>query len=633
MSSKMATGNTSMRLSGLEPDPEFFPTPPPKAPRSVTLNARDVLRTPYVALTGGLSPEEEAATRLHSHKVPFGSRQRIIRCQVGLSNRWQLPCNLDFDLLGSAQARKAIRTGFNETLKRIMTEDTGVSRSEDAKSDALSLPPAVPPLSASHTTRADYKDTRPSLCLFKSGQKVMAPDPAFVYHAQKVEEGLEPDVALQCLGTTWELHRPYLIKSGTLSHLLRLALEQQKQAEAALDLTEKKVTGRTNMLYPSAFKQSHSESSLRKMAGEKVTISLDVKDELVTKVAFSLALRNLYFSEIEVNQEMVVGLLASASVLQFQSLFQKCVITMKNSVSSANVGKFYYAGHKFRQDALVNICEQWLELNLVPNLGSQIYLRQLPQELLQKTLKSPRLYTFNEYRLFRTVLYWVFLQQNPNIQMLPAHNTILSYFNSLPKRGAFLETQVGQKYMPVFKSLRLHGITQSQHLEELCQINVLPQDWLVRVLSNHHHALQNGGDMPLQTDFITQAVRFGLMVNDEDRQYFGEIISRYGFYFQLKAVQHEASIYSFYMQRVKPSNPALSFHTSERSSFSLRQDREVEYKITTQSVIEGKWKEFSLGPLTHKFGMTNRNHKSKILKACLPNHPIYVTFALLFPSS
>ena len=33
------------------------------------------------------------------------------------------------------------------------------------------------------------------------------------------------DVLLQCLGVNWELHRPYLQKSGTLSHLLDGAAE------------------------------------------------------------------------------------------------------------------------------------------------------------------------------------------------------------------------------------------------------------------------------------------------------------------------------------------------------------------------------------------------------------------------
>ncbi|XP_069468080.1 BTB/POZ domain-containing protein 16 [Ambystoma mexicanum] len=623
----MPIASTAKRITTLEPNPENRPTAPPKPPRAVTLNALDVMRTPYVALTGGLTREEAEKAIAHIHKVPYGAKQRLVRSQVGLTNRWQIPCNLDFDLLGTHQARKAIRIGFNETLMPIMTERTHVAR--DAPLESSTRSPAATP----RTPSRGPKTTIPAQCRYKSaphGQKVMAVEKAFFYEAQKVTKGLEPDVVLHALGIVWEVHRPYLIKSDTLAHLLRLTMEH-KRLEEGLQSTEKYSTAdRLDESSSDVSKQKDTESSPKKMKQERVAIQLDVQDELVTIVGFSLALRNLYFSEVQVDQENVVGVLASAAVLQFQSLFQECVIMMKNTISPENIGKYHYAAQKYKQEALVQACEQWLEVNLVPVLGSQIYLRQLSQELLQKVLKSPRLFTFNEYRLLRAVVYWLFLQQNSKIQILPAHNTILSYFNSLPKRGAFLETKEGQRYTPIFQSLRLHGITESQQLEELKQINVLPQTWLVRVLANHHHALQNGGDMPLQTDFNTQAVRFGLIV-DQERQFFAEFVARYGFIFELKIIRQEEAMYNFYMQRAKPTNPALSFHASERSAFSLRKDREVKYKITALSTIEGKWKELSLGPLIQKFGITNRNNKSKVLKAYLPNYPIYVTFAILFP--
>lgn len=39
--------------------------------------------------------------------------------------------------------------------------------------------------------------------------------------------------------------------------------------------------------------------------------------------AFALALKNLYMKEVEMNVDNVLGVLASAHVLQFNSLFQK----------------------------------------------------------------------------------------------------------------------------------------------------------------------------------------------------------------------------------------------------------------------------------------------------------------------
>ncbi|KAK9400806.1 BTB/POZ domain-containing protein 16 [Crotalus adamanteus] len=272
----------------------------------------------------------------------------------------------------------------------------------------------------------------------------------------------------------------------------------------------------------------------------KVTIALEISDQDVTRFAFAVALKNMYNSESEVNEEDVLGILAAAEVLQFPSLFQKCIQVMRRSIYPTKVCSYYTAGCK---------------------LGSQICLRDLPLELLQKVLKSPRLFTINEFCLLRTALYWVFLQQNPKIQIIPSYNTILTYFSSLPKTCAFLEREEGQQYMAIFQALRLHGITSSRHLEELWEINFFPLPWLTRILSDHYHALENGGDMAFQADFNTQAVRFGLMLTQEPR-YHAEVISIYGFFFELKAIKHDASAYSFYMKILKARIPSVPIYVT-----------------------------------------------------------------------
>lgn len=46
--------------------------------------------------------------------------------------------------------------------------------------------------------------------------------------------------------------------------------------------------------------------------------------------------------------------------------------------------------NQYQQPTLITECERWIEVNLVAQLGSQIHLRQLPLELLQKVIRSPR---------------------------------------------------------------------------------------------------------------------------------------------------------------------------------------------------------------------------------------------------
>lgn len=45
---------------------------------------------------------------------------------------------------------------------------------------------------------------------------------------------------------------------------------------------------------------------------------------------------------------------------------------------------------QYKAEQLTTACEKWLDMNLVPLMGTQISLRKIPKELLHKVLKSPR---------------------------------------------------------------------------------------------------------------------------------------------------------------------------------------------------------------------------------------------------
>ncbi|XP_029466615.1 BTB/POZ domain-containing protein 16 [Rhinatrema bivittatum] len=377
-----------------------------------------------------------------------------------------------------------------------------VSLSEESNSDLLSLPSlkqeksmSLPCLVPSECSNISLDQPLPKRSI--SWHNNPAPEDMFSYHSQNVTDGMEPEVALDCLGVIWELHRPYLVKSSILAELFRRAVQEEKARDPEKDAQDRRGQGdsrkeRTWRLPASletfSFAQG-GQRSFRQKKTKKINISLDVQDSMVTRAGFAIALRNLYNNKSEVDMQDVLGVLASAAVLQFPALFQHCLCIMKSGVCSSNIGSLYEAGLKYKQEALKEACEQWLAVNLVPKLKSQIYLGQIPEELMQKVLMSPRLFTFSEYHLFRTILYWVYLQENPLCQILPTHSSILTFFNSFSKTCSFLESEVGQKYMSVFQCLRLHGITDSRQLEEIQQINVLPLKWLVRILSNHYQAL------------------------------------------------------------------------------------------------------------------------------------------------
>ncbi|XP_073096353.1 BTB/POZ domain-containing protein 16 isoform X1 [Manis javanica] len=453
------------------------------------------------------------------------------------------------------------------------------------------------------------------------------PDRLCISHIQKTfSENLqskairsgEADVILECLGFRWELHQPQLFQSKTLANLYLLALA--RGTTSPLKELEKILRARS------------PEKVKERTPVKKIIISLKINDPLVTEVAFATALKNLYMSEVKMDMDDVLGVLASAHILQFSSLFQRCVAMMMSGLTPSTIKNFYLAGCKYKEEELTTACEKWLEMNLVPLVGTQIHFRKIPQELLHKVLKSPRLFTFSEFHLLKTVLLWVYLQLNQKIQTVPVYKTVLAFFNSFPKNCSFLDGDTGQSLMPLFLCLHLHGITKGKDLEELKHINLFPESWLVRVMANHYHALENGGDMAHVKDLTTQSVRFGLLFNKEYTTY-SEMIAIYGFFFEIKGLKHDTTSYSFYMQRVKHTDLECPSSACEQGPISLRAERLVTYEIRAQALVDSRWQEFGTSQITQKFGFVKPSRKSRVLKVQTVGIPVYASFSFIFPVS
>ncbi|XP_050658935.1 BTB/POZ domain-containing protein 16 isoform X3 [Macaca thibetana thibetana] len=405
-------------------------------------------------------------------------------------------------------------------------------------------------------------------------------------------QSAEADVILECLGFKWELHQPQLFQSETLAKLYLKAL-MQGTTYPLRELEE--------LLRAQSPKKTKEKSPAKRMI-----ISLKINDPLVTKVAFATALKNLYVSEVEINLEDVLGVLASAHILQFSGLFQRCVDVMITRLMPSTIKNFYEAGCKYKEEQLTTACEKWLEMNLVPLVGMQIHLRKIPQDLLHKVLKSPRLFTFSEFRLLKTMLLWVFLQLNYKIQAIPTHETVMTFFKSFPENCCFLDRDIGQSLRPLFLCLRLHGITKGKDLEVLRYINFFPESWLNRVTANHYRA---------------------------ENTTYSKMIAVYGFFFKITGLRHDTTSYSFYMQRIKHTDLESPFVVYEHKPVSLRAARLVKYEIRAQALVDGKWQEFRTNQIMQKFGLTKPSCKSHILKIQTVGIPIYVSFAFIFPPS
>uniref|UniRef100_A0A8C7IW04 BTB (POZ) domain containing 16 n=1 Tax=Oncorhynchus kisutch TaxID=8019 RepID=A0A8C7IW04_ONCKI len=240
------------------------------------------------------------------------------------------------------------------------------------------------------------------------------------------------DVVLECLGSQWELHCPNLTKSGTLSNLYMST--RQQRARSLQDRAE-------------TYKPSK----------DHITVNTTVKSTKTLHYCYHSIHYSMFSCGCIVNKAEVYY-----EVTDNMSVIDRCLTEMINKISSSTVCIFHRVSCKFKETSLQRACERWLELYLVTELTCFIYLRDLPFELLHKTLSSPRVFAACEYQLLKTVLYWVFLQFNPAAQILPSHRFIMTFFSSWPRAGVFLEQPVGQRFTVLFRALRLHGITQRE---------------------------------------------------------------------------------------------------------------------------------------------------------------------------
>uniref|UniRef100_A0A2K6FS59 BTB/POZ domain-containing protein 16 n=1 Tax=Propithecus coquereli TaxID=379532 RepID=A0A2K6FS59_PROCO len=499
-------------------------------------------------------------------------KARLERRIVGSTNRWRFSKDpFSGDLLALSQRCKAVSTDFHEALKnpdRLYISQIQKFFSENSK----------------------HKD---------------------------IQTG-EADVILECLGFKWELHQPQLFQSKTLTRLYVAALAQGTASplKELEKLLQAQLPGKTKERDPV----------------KKIIISLKINDPEVTKVAFSMALKYLYLSDVEIYVDDVLAVLASAYILQFSGLFQRCVDVMVKGLSPTTIKNFYLAGCKYKDEQLTTACEKWLGMNLVPLVGTQIHLRKIPQDLLHKVLKSPRLFTFSEFHLLKTILLWVFLQLDNKVQAIPIYETMLAFFTSFSKNCCFLDQNIGQRWMPLFLCLHLHGITRGKDLEQLRRLNFFPESWLVRVAASHYHALENGGDMVHLKDLNTHAVRFGLLFKQEHTTH-SETIAMYGFFFEIKGIKRDSTSYSFYMQRIRHKDVELPDLGCKHGPISLRAERLVRYEIRAQTLVDGKWQEFTTNEIRQKFGFGKLSCKSRTLKIQTVGSPIYASFAFIFPVS
>nr|XP_015202130.1 PREDICTED: BTB/POZ domain-containing protein 16 isoform X6 [Lepisosteus oculatus] len=533
----------------------FVPNPPPTHMTPAAACIISLLQAPYKALED--KPSEEV-------RVPSSPRGRL-RKQAGNTNRWQLPFPLGSDLLGQAQAARAVRATINATLRGIRTADSPFCECEEPTGPEPTLPRLV-------LSRGTATPTHQTCCVRLTGSPGPAtPEDLFYLYSRRVAHNTSPDVILECLGSYWELHCPYLTKSVTLTELYTTAKEQRvKTSSNGTDCPGSRGDRKSDRMGSEPSRRFTLGTS-KPASSNPLLLRLPVNDPTISKEALSVALRSLYSSEPRVQLQGVEGVLSAAALLGMPLLFRSTERQSFREPVSAGWSSVWSLSFNF-----TSACETF------------------PWSCCRRPY-TPRVYP-------RQVCSW----------------------NRMWVRRSRLSSS---------QCACMGSLSVRAHLEEIQQINVLPQSWLLLLFSRHYYALHSGGDMPV-TDFSSQSVRFGLIIEREP-QYCTLTAALYGFYFLLKATRlQDCDSHGFSIQRLKHWDPALSLRACERRPFSLLSERGVQYQITVQGLVGSgrQWQEFCTGPICQDFGITKRSSKSQVFKVKGLSPPIYVTFALVFPA-
>ncbi|RDD43520.1 BTB/POZ domain-containing protein 16 [Trichoplax sp. H2] len=614
------------------------------------LSKNNVSKSPPLKIEGekmnGLnssSNEEKRSPRAHLLK-PVRVRPRT---QVGTTNRWRFPESSGGDLLGTSQAVKSVPAIDDTPFIPIINYQT-YSEFEQQNipvdhEEVKPLPGIDGKFASGEETRI-IKPTKSTYFIPKEKKTKLSPE-AFHYHSRSTTSPYEPDVILSCLGTLWELHKPFLQRSNKLTALLEKAGDRSDATYTnRIDhnhdrqITSKYRAGlisgsemNISSELPDHKRQQHD--TVTKADDQLIKIKLSANDPNIDKEAFAIAICNLYRDDMIVDETHVIGVLAAAHQLQFSKLENKCAQVMLKSIELSNVAQYHQMATKCKQSTVAVACERWLEINLMPLMSKRINLRQLSLDLLHKIIQSPRFFTYNEYDVFKLVCVWIYLRENSSEMLMPTYATVVQYFESIPKNICFLLGAEGKKYTSIFQIIRYNGIIDVRHLDEIEKMNIFPQSHFYSLLHQHYHSLQNGGDMLLDPRIELNGIRIGFILQEEPK-FHSELIALHGFYFEAKAIrQSHPNSYSFYMQRIRPTDNVLSYKECERQAFSVRPERKTMYIVRVQSTQGGNYKVHKTDMLTHNFSMTTHGRKSQVLTVDGLQLPVYVTFTIFFPQS
>ncbi|KAF6090498.1 germ cell-less 2, spermatogenesis associated [Phyllostomus discolor] len=268
--------------------------------------------------------------------------------------------------------------------------------------------------------------------------------------------GETSDIKIRALGKVWRLHKKFLCQSGYFA-----------------------------MRFGGSWEGSHDD-----------IIELQINDQNIDAESLHFVLGSLYRDQYVIREPLqVLGVLATAHLLQVEDLIRQCEQTMEDTIDAKTVCGYYAAAETYGLDSVKTGCFEWLLHNLMTHPSVELY-KGLRIDLMNLLVSSSNLLVMQkEIDVYTTLKEWMFLRLNPawkgSIRELVVHaNNWFSRHRECSGCIAFLETKRGRAFQSVFKNLRFqHIICDLASTRVIERDAVIPSEWLSHVYKQQWFAL------------------------------------------------------------------------------------------------------------------------------------------------
>ncbi|KAK6749500.1 hypothetical protein RB195_001858 [Necator americanus] len=309
-------------------------------------------------------------------------------------------------------------------------------------------------------------------------KKITKLDTAKYVYERLFLQGEGSDVTVHAVGHVWHLHKLYL--------------QQCKYFE---------------VLMQGNWKDSKED-----------VIFLDFPDENVTREGLHAVLGSLYHNQIELDLDNAEGVLSAASVLQLESVLERCGDAMADNLSANNVLRYLNLAEMYGLPQVTKRAYHLLKWNFWRFMKSKEHLKDLKEDTFVRLISSSELLIMEgEMDVYQMIKTWIFLKEKPHAAALPDSDFARQMKETF---ACYSEGSLFVRHAGLFAGLRLHHITTTlASLNAVENDNLIPAEVLRAVMVDQWKTALNNEENPTAVselsmdDFHVNSLRLGRLID------------------------------------------------------------------------------------------------------------------------